>query len=251
MARAYCTLAEVTRILRVAAKKVRTSEAYRDLGYNRDNGGTVRLTAVTFLDSYVGAERFEVTFSDATNYEVNGEDIGYLGEGQIDQDFSCSYFSISTDQWSGTPVADDRVHFISCSNVSTDDATAFIAGVSKWVNNQLGVAYGDSSNIPWESDLSVSIPEALNYAASYRSAYEIFSSVFAGADLDESPVEKWNRIAEDTVERFIKWKEEEGVESAPRWKSREIFFDELGVDGVGKGAMDVTSDTEDDESYDR
>lgn len=251
MARAYCTLDEVKRVLRTAAKKVRTSEAYRNLDYNRDNNGSVRLKGVTILDSYVGSERFEIEFSDTTNFEVTGEEAGFLGTGSMLSDFTCSYFTISPSQWQGVASAGDRVSFITNSNISTDDATAFVNGVSKWINNQLGVPYADSTNIPWEADLAISIPDPLNYAAIYRSAYEIFSSIFAGAELDDTPVAEWKRIADEVVSKYVQWYEEEQTESSPRWMSREIFYDELGISGVGKGLMNVRTDSEKDKEYTR
>jgi len=251
MARAYCTLDEVKRVLRTAAKKVRTSEAYRNLDYNRDNSGDVRLKAITLLDSYVGSERFEIEFSDSTSFEVTGEDAGFLGTGSMLSDFSCSYFTISPSQWQGAALSGDRVSFITNSNISTDDATQFVNGVAKWINNQLGVPYADSTNIPWEADLTVAIPDPLNYAAIYRSAYEIFSSIFAGAELENTPVTEWKNIADNAVNKYVQWYEEEQTESTPRWMSREIFFDELGITNVGKGLMNVRTDSEKDKGYTR
>ena len=251
MARPYCTIEDVRRILRTATKKVRTSESYRELNYDRNNTGTVRLTAVDFLDSYAGTERFELEFSDSLNFEAVGEETGYLGAGDMSSTFVCTKFTVSPSYWRGTPVTGDIVFFTSDSNISVNDANGFIDGVGAWINNGLGAAYGDTTNIPWEADYGIAVPDALKYVAEYRAACEIFRSVYAGSELDESPVETWCGSAGKTLAEFVDWKETDGAQSSPRWISRDTFAKNLGVAGEGDGVMDVTVDSEKDESYTR
>jgi hypothetical protein len=252
MARPYCTVEDVRRILRSAQKKVRTSEAYRELGYNIGNAGTIRLNAITFQESYAGTERFEIAFSGSTSFEVTGETLGYLGIGDTGSIFTTSQFAIDSTNWSGSAVNGDIVYFTSCSNISTDDVEAFIDGVSGgFINNTLGTIYGDSTNIPWEADYNVSVPEVLKYVAEFKSACEIFRSVYAGSELDESPVESWCLTAKNALQEFIAWYEEANVESLPRWRSHDTLINTYGVEGEFEGAIDKTTDTEDDVSYKR
>jgi len=252
MARPYCELVDVKRLLRTAAKKVKTSEAYRDLGYDTNNSGTVRLTAVSFLDSYVGVERFEIIFqADSTNFEVTGEDIGYLGSGNIGSEFSCQYFTISPLQWEGTPEEGDIVYFVSNSNISVDDANEFILDQSIYINNYIGKTFGDTTNLEWEEDLGAEQPEILKYACTYRSAFYIFISVYAGAELDGSPVTQWRSTAESAIKLYIANRDNEGIQSVPRWKSRQILANTLGVDGSPYDKEYLTDLVEEDRTYNR
>ena len=258
MARAYCTATQVKRLLRTATKKVKTSESYRDLSYNSDNSGSIRLGAVSFLDSYVGDERFDITFSDATSFEVVGETIGNLGTGTRNATFSCAYFTIASSDWTGVAQANDIVYFISNSNISNDDVDGFIDDATNYINNRLGVVFGDSTNIPWEADLTIAIPGGLQFAAIRLTAYDIFSSILAGEDIDqESPVYEWLRRAEKAIDDFILWYQKEGFTGTARWRSREVLFKDLGIDGLDTqnydGELDVSQagDITDDQQYKR
>jgi hypothetical protein len=256
MARAYCTADEVKRLLRTATKKVKTSESYRELGFNSGNQGTVRLSAVTFYDDYVGDERFTITFSDSTNFTVEGEIIGYLGVGSIGVQFDCDYFVISPSDWTGTAQADDVVFFISNSNVSNEDLDGFIGDTSDYINNRLGVIFGDSTNIPWEWDWSIDIPGGLRYAAIRLTAYDIFSSVLAGEDIDQdSPVYNWYKRGEKAIDDFIAWYQTEGIVGTPQWRTVGVIFKEIGIGGLDPkifdGEIDTTTGAVDNEDEDR
>lgn len=252
MARDYCTLESVKRLLRTATQKVKTSESYKDLNYNSGNLGDGRLSGVTFEDSYVGSERFEAEFSDSTSFEVVGEEIGFLGNGTVGATFSCAQFTIPSSMWSGVAQTTDVFYFTSDSNISVDDAEGFIDDASNYITNRLGVVFGDSTNIPWEIDYSIEIPEGLNYAAIRLTAYEIFSAILAGQEIDqESPVYEWYKLAEKAIDAFIKWWVEEGSTGAPLWRSRDVRFKEIGVGGtpVDESLTDVTVDVEDGVTY--
>jgi len=251
MARPYCILADVQRLLRTAAKKVKTSEAYRDLGYDTSNDGTVRLLAVSLLDSYLGVERFEVTFSDSTNFEVTGEDIGFLGSGDMFSEFECSYFTISPSQWQGVPTDGDIVYFVSNSNISVDDAELFILDQSVYINNYIGKTFGDTTNLEWEQDLNADQPEILKYACTYRTAYYIFISVYAGVEIDGNPVAQWKSTAESAIKLYISNRDNEKIQGLPRWKSRHALANTLGIDGSPLEAEYVSDLTEEDRSYNR
>jgi hypothetical protein len=247
MARAYCTLDQVKRLLRTAYKKVKTSEAYKNLGWNSDNTGTVRLTAITFKSSYVGSERFTITFSDSTSFEVIGDEIGYLGAGTTNALFDCSYFTIGTGNWTGTPDSGDSVYFESNSNISTDDANDFIEDACNFIRNKLGFIFSDSTNIPWEADLSVPVPDGIEFAAIRFAAYDIYASVIAGMEIDqEAPVVMWYKLAMDALVAFIKWWEKEEQIGAPQWRSRDLVVGtQIGIDGEGETdrQVDVEEDT--------
>ena len=232
MAVDYCTADQVKRLLRTATKKVRASESYRELGYNSGNQGTVRLADVTFEDDYVGIERFEITFSDATNFEVVGETSGYLGSGSIGVDFICDYFYIEPDDWTGVAQDSDVVYFVSDSNVSNDDIDGYIEDSSNYINNRLGIVFGDSTNIPWEEDWSLEIPGGLVFAAIRLTAHDIFSSVLAGENIDqESPVYDWYRRGEKAIDDFIAWYQLEGIVGLPQWRTVDAIFKEIGIYG--------------------
>jgi len=253
MARAYCTLEDVRRLLRTANKKIKFSEAYQELGYNSGNTGTVRLSDVSFVDSYAGHERYTLTFSDSTSFEVNGEESGYLGIGGRGSTFTCNHFSIAPSFWSGTPDADDSVFFISDSNVSVDDAEAFIGDASDYIRNRLGEVFGDSTNIPWEADLTIQIPSGIKFAATRLAAYYIYTACLAGTIFDQqAPVEvAWHEEAEKALDAFINWYEKESQVGSPRWRSRDTLFNKLGINGIEEGEIDLDADVTDDEGFTR
>lgn len=228
------------------------------MSYNSANTGSIRLGSVDFLDSYVGDERFDITFSDATSFDVVGEITGNLGAGTRDSDFSCAYFTIASSEWTGIAQSGDVVYFISNSNISNDDLEGFIDDATNYINNRLGVVFGDSTNIPWEIDYAVDIPGGLQFAAIRLSAYDVFSSVLAGEDIDnESPVYEWLKRAEKAIDDFILWYQKEGFTGVARWRSREVLFKDLGIEGLDTqnytGEMDVSQagDITDDHEYKR
>jgi hypothetical protein len=252
MARDYCTLANIKRLLRTANRKINTSEAYKELGYNADNIGDIKLIDVTIEESYVGHERFTATFSDSTSFVVSGEESGYLGTGNIGSLFSCSRFSIPSTFWTGDPETADVVYFVSDSDVSTDDAEEYIVDASNFIRNKLGELFGDSTNIPWETDLTLDIPDGLVFASIRLAAYYIFTSAIAGTVIDqESPVIYWYKEGLQAIEDFLAWYKKETQVGAPRWRSREVLFTEIGISGLEEDVIDVTEDTTLDHSYDR
>lgn len=252
MARDYCDLTNVKRLLRTANRKINTSEAYKDLGYNSDNVGTIILTAVTIEESYADHERFTATFSDSTSFVVSGEESGYLGTGSIGSLFSCSRFSIDSTSWTGTPGSNDVVYFVSDSDVSTDDAEAYIGDASNFIRNKLGELFGDSTNIPWETELTLAIPDGLVFAAIRLAAYYIFSSAMAGTVINqEAPIIYWYREGLQAIDDFLAWYKKETQAGSPRWRSREVLFKEIGISGLEEDVIDLTEDTTLDTSYGR
>jgi hypothetical protein len=229
--------------------------------YNAVNNGSIRLGGATFLDSYVGHERFEISFSNSLNFEVSGEDVGYIGIGTNDEEFSCQFFSISPSDWSGIAQQGDTVFFTSNSDVSVNDATAFIDDAGNYIENRLGTLFGDSTNIPWNEDPTIQIPGGLGFAAIRLAAYYIYTAAIAGTIIDqEAPVEvAWNRAAEKAIDAFIEWYRSEAQISSPRWRSRGTLFDQLGISGVDEtdtgrsGEIDLNSPTDikQDKSYRR
>ena len=240
MARVYCTLDQVKRLLRTSGEreaKVRFSEAYRDLKADEDNTGTISLSGVTFKDSWSGHEDFTFTFTDSTSFDVVGNVVGALGSGTIQSSFTSSgRFTVAASQWSGVANVGDKWYISSISDISNDDGDDFITDNTKRINAKLETAFGSLSNVNFYSSPSVSVPDAIEYACIRYTAYDIWNSVYSGQipPGEESPVEMWKRDAKEILEDYIAGR---GV--GPKWRSRDSLVTDLGVAGVGDGIIEI------------
>ncbi len=246
---AYCSLSDVKRLLSTQEKKVKFSSAYRRLEWNTNNNGTIRLTGFAISDSYQGQERFTIVFSDSSNFTLTGDEIGLLGDGDLNQTFISNdgSFTITSANWSGAAQADDEVSFETTSNLSDDAAILFMQDAMYRTNGHLRGTYGDTTNVTWYDD-SVDIPHEVELANIMLSACYIFQAVFVGVNLEESPVNYWCDEGEKILTNHVAAiGDRKGL---PHWRSRTAHILETGIIGVESGIKDST-DVEDDTSYNR
>lgn len=246
---AYCSFTDVKRLLSVPDQKVNFSSSYRRLEWNTNNNGTIRLSGFLISDSYQGRERFEITFSDASNFTLMGSDRGYLGVGSIGLTFVSSdgAFTIVPSKWAGAAEIGDQVSWEAFSNMSNDNGILFMRDAMYRTNGILRPIYGNAENIPFYTE-GVAIPHEVELANILMSACYIFRAAFAGVSFDEeSPAEKWCSEAEKILESYT---QESAGKDRAHWRSRKTLITEIGVSGVGEGVLDST-DIEDDKSYDR
>ena len=240
MARIYCDIDQVKRVLRTGGTreaKVRFSDAYRDLKPDEDNAGNVALSGVAFSDAWAGHEDFTFEFTDSTSFDVVGNVVGALGSGTIQASFvSADRLTVTTDKWSGVAEAGDKWYISSCSDISDDDGDEFISDNCKRINAHLEKVFGSLSSIDFYSDSSVSIPDAVEFACIRYTAYDIWNSIYSGQipPGESSPVEMWKKAADDTMGNYTY-----GHGSGPRWRSRDSLVTELGVKGVGDGVIEI------------
>lgn len=247
---AYCDLSDVKRLLSTQEKKVKFSSAYRRLEWNTNNNGTIRLTGFAISESYQGQERFVIAFSDSTNFTLTGDEIGYLGDGNLNQTFvsNDSNFTITSANWSGAALTDDEVSFETTSNLSDDNAKLFMRDAMYNTNGHLRKTHGDATNVTWYSDDSLDIPQEIELANIMLSACYIFQSIFVGANLEESPVSDWCDESEKVLSNYIVIIDDR--KGLPHWRSRTAHVIETGITGVEAGVKDA-EDIEDDISYKR
>lgn len=246
---AYCTLANVKRYLSVQERKIKFSDQYQRLEWSSENQGNGRLSGVTISDAQQGHQRFTIAFSDATNFTFTGEDDGYLGDGSRGVDFTSNdgLFTIEASRWSGTIQANDEFYFEAVSNVSIDNAIAFMEDALLLTNGKMRPVYSDATNIPWYSTANP-IPGEIILANQMLASCYIFKAAFVGASEESMPVVDWCKegegIIDDFVEDLLK------TQSIPQWRSREAHVQETGIAGVEDGILDE-DDTGDNESYSR
>lgn len=245
MARLYCTLEEVKRVLRsigVRESKIRFSNAFKELSNNPDNVGSVSLSGVSFLSSFADHEQFEFTFTDATSFDVVGDVTGTIGSGVRTSEFiATGKFTVPVANWSGGSQSGDIVSITSNSDISDDDGEDFVEDASQKINGSLRKVFGNLSSLSFTDSTSTDvIPDEIQYAAKRLAAYEIFTSVYSGvATEEESPVINWKRMAEESVNDYISSVPKTG----PRWRSRDGLITKVGVPGVGEGEIDLEPTT--------
>ena len=247
---AYCSLSDVKRLLSTQEKKVKFSASYRRLEWNVNNSGTIRLASFTIDDSYQGQERFTMLFTDSTSFTFSGEELGYLGDGNLNQSFTTNdgSFTIAPADWIGAAVVDDEVYFETTSNLSDDNAILFMRDAMYRTNGFLRETFGDSTNVSWYANDAIALPHEIELGNIMLSACYIFQSVFVGSNLEESPIQSWCDDAEEMIKNYIKaLVSRDGV---PHWRTRPAHITETGIEGVESGVIGPTDYT-DDESYNR
>lgn len=238
--RLYCSLSDVKRILRSQLNResrIRFSSAYRNLSSDPDNVGTISLSGVIFKDTFAEHETYTFEFTDSTSFDVEGDVVGGLGSGTVTSEFNASgRFSVPVVNWSGSAEAGDKVYITSASDISNEDGVKYISDATKFINSKLESVYGSLNNLPFIANISSPIPDAISFACSRYAAYFIFNSVFAGMNTasDESPVENWKSEANEAMNNYLS-----GRGSGPRWKSRNIRVQEIGIEGINDGIIEI------------
>ena len=244
MLRVYCSLEDVKRLLRSLANKeskIRFSEAYRSLEPDSGNTGDIALSGVNFVDSFAEHETYTFTYADSTSFTVVGDVLGNVGSGNRFETFTATdKFSVPSANWSGSAIAGDMYYITAASDMSNDDGHQFLVDSTRRIDARLERIYGGLNNVGFYDSTSVEIPEAINFACSRYTAYDIFNSVFAGLSSDEvSPVQRWKDSAESTLKSYLS-----GHGTGPRWKSRGLEVTNLGVPSRNDGVQDLSELTD-------
>jgi len=240
MSRIYCEITDVKRLLRSVANresKIRFSDAYRDLKADSGNTGTIALSGVTFVDVYAEHETFTFEFTDSTSFDVSGDVVGNIGSGnRFDAFIAEERFSVPVANWSGAALEGDKYYITSASDVSEDDGHEYIVDATRRINSRLERIFGTLDNVSYYDSTNVELPQAVEFACIRYTAYDIFNSVYAGIAPpgEDSPVEGWKVSAEDTLGEYLS-----GHGKGPIWKSREARVEEIGVEGVEGGIIEI------------
>jgi hypothetical protein len=260
---AYCTLANVKRILRVLdvssdnQHKIRFSDSYTLPESYSSNSGDCTLNAITTIDSdYAGNEFWKIIFISATEFTLYRDEEAIVsdGSGFINADFvsSSGIITISYTEWSGTPVAGDKIKFNTNSNLSLADVDEFIADADAILDGQLN-KYIKSSSLPFTT-----VPALVTRASMYLTANLIFTSVFSTLDTEKVPtlIRRWYTFSSNLIKTYIESiasKSEHKYLSYGRFVSRELLFDKVGIEeasGVEGMAGEIeTIDVEYDKDY--
>ena len=244
MLRVYCSLEDVKRLLRSLANKeskIRFSEAYRNLEPDSGNAGDIALSGVTFEDTFAEHETYTFTYTDSTSFDVSGDVLGNVGSGNIFETFTATgKFSVPPGNWSGSAITGDMYYITAASDVSDEDGHQFIKDSTRRIDARLERIYGTLANVSFYDSTSAEIPEAINFACSRYTAYDIFNSVYAALSSSEiSPVQRWKVAADSTLENYLS-----GHGRGPIWKSRNQEVVIIGVPNVGEGVIDIADLTD-------
>jgi hypothetical protein len=237
---AYCALADVKRILRVLdvssdnQHKIRFSDSYTLPESYSSNSGDCTLSGIsTVLTSYAGNEFWKIVFTSATTFTLYRDEEAIIedGDGFISADFvsTSQIISIDATEWSGTPVAGDKIKFQTNSNMSSDDVDDFIADADAIVDGHLN-KYIKSSALPFST-----VPALISRASMYLTANLIFTSVFSTLSTDEVPtlIRRWYTFSNNLVKTYIESiasKTNHNYLAYGRFASRKPLFDKVGIE---------------------
>lgn len=260
----YTTLDNVKRIMRSVSgdpsvqKKIRFSDARSLPKKHSTNAGTGMLLDFTVAGSYVGIERWKITFTSTTAFTLyRGEDeLATDGTGAIGSSFisGSKIITILPANWTGTMVSGDSFKFQTESNMSNADAEEFLSDAEDIVNSMLE-EYMGSTNVP----ITGTIPTKVATGTAYMAAFLIFSTIYSSTDQPSVPefVNRWYRIGANLVAAYIETIPARLMRHAmhvPRFATREPLFDKVGipaVEGVGLAMGDDHGEVEaTDISYD-
>lgn len=241
MSRVYCSLVDVKRLLRsviTRESKIRFSEAYRGLKADPSNTGTILLGDISFSDAFAEHETYTFEFTDSTSFTVTGDVVGYMGSGIKTVEFELSErFAIEASFWEGFAEVGDKVYLTSASDISNDDGREFIIDSTKRINAYLSKIYGTLDSVAFYDDISVPIPDGIEFACVRYAAFDIFNAVYAGmSEAGREMVPMWKETANATLDAFVS-----GHGSGPRWKSRISLITTLGVERVGEGLIEINN----------
>lgn len=235
----YTQLEDVKRLLRQQQKRIKFSSSYRRLEWNTGNQGTIRLIGLAIDNSYAGHERFEITFTDSTNFTLIGVEQGYLGDGSVLLSFVSNdgIFTIETSKWTGSAEAGDKVSWETDSNISDVDARGFMNDAFKYTNGMLEEFFNDDE-IPFY-DEGQPVPSGIGLANLLLTGALIFEATFVGQDMERSPVQVWVERADKLIERYIESAKKGG---RPHWRSKAVHVTDTGIEGVEDGLIQGSSD---------
>jgi hypothetical protein len=260
---AYCTLANVKRILRVLdvssdnQHKIRFSDSYTLPESFSNNEGDCILEGLTSVDEdYAGSEFWKIVFTSDVRFilyrdeeEIITDGIGYTTANFLS---TSNVITINTTKWSGTPVAGDKIKFKTDSNMSSTDADEFIADADAILDGQLN-KYIKSSSLPFTT-----VPALVARASMYLTANLIFTSVFSTLNTEQVPtlIRRWYTFSGNLIKTYIESiasKTEHNYLAYGRFASRELLFDKVGIEeasGVEGMAGEIeTIDVEYDKDY--
>jgi hypothetical protein len=242
MGRLYSSISTIKRLFRsinsVRESIIRFSTAYKDLGADTGNSGSISLSGITFDLDYCGHETFTFEFTSSTSFRVSSNIVGLLGTGSRSSVFTLTdMFLVPIANWSGTAVIGDKIYITANSDISDNGCLDFIQDATMYINSELERAFGTLANVTFYDDESVDVPEAISYACSRLSAYELYIAIFPAGEIKaDSAIYKWKSLAEKSLASYIR-----SHGKGPIWRSREQLITEVGVTGIGEGVVEINN----------
>jgi hypothetical protein len=260
----YCTFEDVKRNLRSrgpSSGKISFSDRYKNLRQGKNNTGDVRLKELSISQDYSGEERFVLTFTSATDFQLEvGEERDLtkrvIGTGDVTTDFVSDdeVIRINSADWTGTAAVDDTIEFQTASHMSINDAIRFIqdSEILCDVIIEENIAFTEEKRTELRFERG-NVPKAVRVAAAKFAAFFIWTTVYkeqnnpgglpdVGKGTEEINMAGWFRQGMRYLDGFIKkytehFDPEDGstVTTAPRWSAMDPLFDAVGVTYVGEG----------------
>jgi|GEM_PF-2163375 len=235
----YCTLDDIKRLLRVLENagdtqyKIRLSSSHDLPQAYSGNTGTGVLIDVEISSDYAGGEFWKAKFTSGTAFTLyRGEDENSPdGSGTISSNFisTSGIVTISTAQWSGTPITGDQFKFRTTSNMSDDDAEYFIEDADDMINGLL-TKFISSTYVPFTGV----VPNLIKKASMYYASNLIFSSIFSTLNTEQIPtiIRGWFNFGKNLINIYLETIGGANIfkySTYARYVSRKPLFDKIGV----------------------
>lgn len=241
-------------------EKVRFSESVVKLVQTDSDGNILNpyifnYKEIIYSNSFSEQMSLRLTFTSATDYSVEYHDSNQkrfyqIGTGTVSTDFDYDYgeLIIPDDCWVGTPSNGDIVEIDFHPHLSNETGLGIIEDVEllvdlKLIEAEIGFELGASRLFN-----PGSVPEYVQTAATYLSAYYIFTDTFhekfsqkdGGCD---AVVKRWKEFAKKMLEMYIASLKTKNA-GLPGLSAFPARVDHIGVEGVGDGEMTLEDDYE-------
>lgn len=263
----YCMFEDIKRELRTNrnSSRVNFSERYKNLRKREDTPGTILLSAISVHPSYAGQERYTITFTSATEYNVtveedNAEFSRLVGSGKTTESFVSNDNSIKiySASWSGTADIGSIIEFQTDSHMSINDGIKFTQDAEILVDMILekNVRFTEEKKYDLRFERG-EIPKGIRRATAKFAAFFIYSSIYneqAQPGLPnninditlglrrEEDLSTWPKQASTFLRGFIdkytsyfNYDTGDAAVTAPQWITSDTMFDATGVAYVGEG----------------
>lgn len=262
MAAVYTTLDDVKKVLRSSSgERVRFSDNVKTVEVKHANKApnldiTFDRNGLILDPSVEGAFTIRIEFSSIVAFDVYRIEEAYenklhIGSGNISSLFTSSdgLLQISPSCWTGTIVAGDYVQLQYDIHMSNEVAEYYIENtevmIDQMIYDVLAQAPATGETRVWP--LAADVPEAVSVAATYLTAYYIFTDVFADRYLTREDkkltlIDRWKTRGEEYLKRYIS----NEAKIAPSLISFPKMIDQFGIKDVQSGMTGTITSVQDD-----
>jgi hypothetical protein len=230
---AYAELEEVRALLvpgdllAQGEHRIEFGDHYRDLGPNANNNGGdpaggIQLLRVRNDESFSGFAKFEIVFSSPSAFTAYVKPVGNnvltpIDSGTIGAQFVAlnpfvppsiapTMFVIETEDWSGTPVADDKITWKTGSSVSVELGRKLVSRAEVQIDLWLFETglFGSHTSLTTRIYEGQTVPEEVVMGTEHLSIFLIASRAVRGSKLADSPYFQEFQLAKNAIALFVR-----------------------------------------------